>query len=107
MKARLYVEGGGDGGPLRRALRESFRAFFKKAGLKHLPRVVACGSRQHAYDDYLPICVSTVHSLVTETTQHCDSVLLNEMEKHEVFVGNGIEFQWLTLERVPWKYIAT
>ena len=52
MKARLYVEGGGDGGSLRRALRESFRVFFKKAGLKHLPRVVACGSRQHAYDDF-------------------------------------------------------
>ena len=51
--------------------------------------------------NHLPICVSTVHSLVTEQhkTTHCDSVLLKEMEKHEVFVGNGIEFQWRTLER--------
>ena len=51
--------------------------------------------------------MSAVHSLVTETTQHCDSVLLKEIEKHEVFVSNGIEFQWLTLERVPRKYVAT
>ena len=52
MRAKLYVEGGGVGRTLRQALREGFRAFFEKAGLKHLPRVVACGSRQHAYDDF-------------------------------------------------------
>ena len=52
MRAKLYVEGGGDGRALRQALREGFRAFFKNAGLKRLPRVVACGSRQHAYDDF-------------------------------------------------------
>ena len=52
MKAMVYVEGGGGGGPLRRALREGFRAFFEKAGLKRFPRVVACGSRQDAYDDF-------------------------------------------------------
>ena len=48
----VYVEGGGSGGPLRRALREGFRAFFEKAGLKRFPRVVACGSRKDAYDDF-------------------------------------------------------
>ena len=52
MKAKLYVEGGGDGRALRQALREGFRAFFEKAGLERLPRVVACGSRRHAYDDF-------------------------------------------------------
>ena len=52
MKAKLYVEGGGDGRALRQALREGFSAFFKKAGLDRLPRVVACGSRQNAYDDF-------------------------------------------------------
>ena len=52
VKVRLYVEGGGDGRALRQALREGFRAFFEKAGLERLPRVVACGSRRHAYDDF-------------------------------------------------------
>ena len=52
MRAKLYVEGGGTGRALRQALREGFRAFFKKAGLDRLPRVVACGSRQNAYDDF-------------------------------------------------------
>ena len=52
MRAKLYVEGGGTGRALRQALREGFRAFFKKAGLDRLPRVVACGSRLNAYDDF-------------------------------------------------------
>lgn len=52
MRVKVYVEGGGDGRALRQALREGFRAFFKKAGLERLPRVVACGSRRHAYDDF-------------------------------------------------------
>ena len=52
MRAKLYVEGGGDGRALRQALREGFRAFFENAGLERLPRVVACGSRRHAYDDF-------------------------------------------------------
>ena len=52
MRAKLYVEGGGDGRALRQALRKGFRAFFENAGLERLPRVVACGSRRHAYDDF-------------------------------------------------------
>lgn len=50
VRVKLYVEGGGDGRVLRQALREGFRAFFESAGLTRLPRVVACGSRQRAYD---------------------------------------------------------
>ena len=52
MRAKLYVEGGGQSRVLRQALREGFRAFFEKAGLERLPKVVACGSRRHAYDDF-------------------------------------------------------
>ena len=52
MRGKLYVEGGGNGRALRQALREGFRDFFKNAGLKRLPRIVACGSRQHAYDNF-------------------------------------------------------
>ena len=52
VRAKLYIEGGGDRRALRQALREGFRAFFENAGLTRLPSVVACGSRQHAYDKF-------------------------------------------------------
>jgi len=50
---KLYVEGGGDSRPLHDACRKGFRKFLEKAGLKgRMPRIVACGSRKNAYDDY-------------------------------------------------------
>lgn len=45
MKVRIYVEGGGRG-KLKSDCRAGFRKFFEKAGLaRHMPSVVACGSR--------------------------------------------------------------
>lgn len=53
MTAKVYVEGGGSGRALRQACREAFSAFFRKAGFaKRMPAVVACGSRNHAYEDF-------------------------------------------------------
>ena len=53
MSIKVYVEGGGDSNQLRRQCRNGFREFFSKAGLEgHMPRVVACGSRQRAYDQF-------------------------------------------------------
>ena len=53
MSIRVYVEGGGDSNQLRRQCRNGFREFFIKAGLEgRMPRVVACGSRQRAYDQF-------------------------------------------------------
>ena len=53
MSIKVYVEGGGDSNQLRRQCRNGFREFFSKAGLEgHMPRVVACGSRQRAYDRF-------------------------------------------------------
>ena len=53
MSIRVYVEGGGDSNRLRRQCRNGFREFFEKAGLKgRMPRVVACGSRRRAYDQF-------------------------------------------------------
>ncbi len=50
---KLYVEGGGDSNTLKTACRAGFSEFLKKAGLKgKMPRIVACGSRQNAYDSY-------------------------------------------------------
>ena len=53
MSIRVYVEGGGDSNQLRRQCRGGFREFFSEAGLEgRMPRVVACGSRQRAYDQF-------------------------------------------------------
>jgi Domain of unknown function (DUF4276) len=50
---KLFVEGGGDAKPLRTACREGFTEFLKKAGLRgYMPRVIVCGSRKNAYDDF-------------------------------------------------------
>ena len=46
----LYVEGGGDSAALSSDCREGFRKFITKAGVQKRPRIVACGSRQNAYD---------------------------------------------------------
>jgi hypothetical protein len=51
--AKLYVEGGGDAKELRTACRKGFSTFLKKAGfLGAMPGIVACGSRENAYDSF-------------------------------------------------------
>ncbi len=53
VAVRLYVEGGGDAKTLRNACRRGFREFFLKAGLGGaMPRIIASGSRNSAYDDF-------------------------------------------------------
>ncbi|GHU04628.1 hypothetical protein FACS1894147_09970 [Spirochaetia bacterium] len=50
---KLYVEGGGDTNFLKTACRNGFSEFLKKSGLKDkMPRIVACGSRQDAFDSF-------------------------------------------------------
>lgn len=50
---KLYVEGGGDAAALKSVCREGFKQFLEKAGLKgSMPRVVACGGRQDAFESY-------------------------------------------------------
>lgn len=53
VKIKIYVEGGGDRKDLRERCREGFSKFLEKAGLRgRMPAVVACGSRQSAYDRF-------------------------------------------------------
>lgn len=52
MKIKVYVEGGGQTKALRTKCRRGFSAFFSKAGLSQKPAVVACGTRNDAYDDF-------------------------------------------------------
>lgn len=53
VSIKIYVEGGGDSNALKSKCREGFSKFFEKAGLRgHMPRIIACGSRKSAYDDF-------------------------------------------------------
>jgi len=54
VKVRIYVEGGGDHNEaLQTRCRKGFADFFRKAGFTgRMPPVVACGSRNNAYDSF-------------------------------------------------------
>lgn len=52
---KLFIEGGGDSEKLQSECQRAFTKFFEKAGLKErrlMPRVVACGGRDVAYDRF-------------------------------------------------------
>lgn len=51
---KLFVEGGGNhNDALKTECRRAFTALLEKAGFKgRLPRVVACGSRRNAYEQF-------------------------------------------------------
>ena len=50
---KLFVEGGGNSKYLHTECRRAFSSFLQKAGLcGYMPRIVACGSRNDAYDSY-------------------------------------------------------
>lgn len=55
---RLFVEGGGnDNRLLKRACREGFSKFLARAGfIGRMPRIVACGSRDDAFDSFQTAC---------------------------------------------------
>jgi hypothetical protein len=54
VTVKIYVEGGGDHNKaLHTQCREGFSKFFQRAGLEgRMPRVVACGGRQQAYNAF-------------------------------------------------------
>lgn len=53
MKARIYIEGGGDSKELHTRCREGFRQLFDKCGFQgRMPRLVACGGREATFDDF-------------------------------------------------------
>ena len=59
MSTTVYVEGGGDKDTkaLRTQCRRAFSEFFRKAGLTgRLPKVIACGSRERAFQDFCHAC---------------------------------------------------
>lgn len=53
MKAKIYLEGGGDSRELRIRCREGFRRLLESAGFKgKMPQLIACGSRDSTYADF-------------------------------------------------------
>jgi hypothetical protein len=53
VRVKIYVEGGGDSEALKTRCRRGFSQFFERAGLRgRMPSVVACGSRNNAFDSY-------------------------------------------------------
>jgi hypothetical protein len=49
----LFVEGGGSSNDLKTECRHGFSVFLEKAGLKgKMPRIVACGGREQAFDRF-------------------------------------------------------
>jgi len=58
VSARVYLEGGGNSKEGKVRCREGFRKLFEKCGFTgRMPALVACGSRNDAYDDF-----KTAHS---------------------------------------------
>ena len=54
VSVRLYVEGGGDHNKALQTLcRKGFSDFIRKAGMAgRMPRIVACGGRREAFEDF-------------------------------------------------------
>ncbi len=53
MKITIYLEGGGDSKELHTRCREGFRRLFERCGFTgKMPKLVACGGRGQAYDDF-------------------------------------------------------
>lgn len=49
---KLFVEGGGDSNQLKTECRKGVTDFITKAGVSKRPRIVACGSRENAFDSF-------------------------------------------------------
>lgn len=61
VSVRIYVEGGGDQRELKTKCRKAFSAFFDKRLAGRMPRVVASGSRQNAYDNFCAAWTNAEH----------------------------------------------
>ena len=56
-KVVIYVEGGGDSESLLSECRKGFNKFLTNAGFEgKMPKIVACGSRNNAYDRFCSAC---------------------------------------------------
>ncbi|MGW8159241.1 MAG: DUF4276 family protein [Desulfoprunum sp.] len=88
---KLYVEGGGDAVALKTACRAGFSEFLRKAGLRGcMPRIVACGSRQNAYDSFCTAVAAGEEALLLVDSE---SAVAAEWQQ-------GGDEEWL-----PWRHL--
>jgi len=53
-RRELYVEGGGDHNPaLASECRKAFSKLLEQAGVEHRPKIIVCGGRKRAYDQFV------------------------------------------------------
>lgn len=91
-KFKLYVEGGGDRNhQLRQLCREGFTKFLKTAGLcGNMPRVVACGGRKAAFDDFC-IAIKNGEKAILLVDSEC--TLLSESSWEHLGARTGDKWQ--------------
>lgn len=88
---KLYVEGGGESSDLKTACRVGFSKFLRKAGLEgKMPRIVACGSREDAFDSF---CTAIKHG-------ECAYLLVDSEEAVATTHQQGNPDQWK-----PWAHL--
>lgn len=90
---KLYVEGGGDSASLKSECRRGFREFLEKAGLQgKMPQIIACGSRNDAFDSFCTGLNNGEHALLLIDSESPVS------DQHQI--GKDCDL-WL-----PWLHLA-
>ncbi len=86
---RIFVEGGGDRRELLDKCRNAFGRFFEKAELgERRPKVIACGSRHSAYEDY------------------CSALARGSSEDiYLLLVDSEAQFQWRGMSGEFWGHV--
>lgn len=90
---KIFVEGGGDSSQLKANCRKGFASFLAKAGLNgNMPRIVACGSRKHAYDDFCTALNNGEEALLLVDSEEAVDASLKGTDDYET---------WR-----PWEHLA-
>ena len=89
---KLFVEGGGSASALKSECREGFKTFITRAGIAKRPRIVACGSRSEAYNDFCTAIQNKEDALLLVDSE--EAVLVDCQEGED-------KTKWL-----PWKHLG-
>lgn len=90
---KLFVEGGGSASALKSECREGFKTFITKAGIEKRPRIVACGSRSEAYNDFCTAITNNEEAFLLVDSEEAVSANCQEGED---------KTKWL-----PWKHLGS
>jgi Domain of unknown function (DUF4276) len=88
---KLFVEGGGDSKALRTECREAFHTWLRSVGLTSFPKIVASGSRNDAFKDFVTAIKNDEEAMLLVDSE--DSV----EAKHQ----QGAPENWL-----PWEHLT-